>query len=46
MNIFRKAIYGLRRFIMCLKCPLDPEECGYTNKIQSNGNCTKEKKEE
>ena len=45
MRIFiEKIINSFRRFKMCLKCPLDPEECGYTNKIMKNGNCVKEKK--
>lgn len=34
------------RLKMCLKCPLDPDECGRTNEILKNGNCIKVDREE
>ena len=41
MNLLKKIVDIFRRYKMCLNCPLDPEECGRTNKIIINGNCTK-----
>lgn len=45
MTTFKKIVDAFRRFKMCLKCPLDSEECGYTNKVMHHGNCTKKKEE-
>lgn len=36
-----QSLNDFQRFKMCLKCPLDPDECGRTNKIMRDGNCTK-----
>ncbi len=46
MNLLKKLIDAIRRFKMCLNCPLDPEECGYTNKAMRNGNCVKVERKE
>ena len=36
----------LDRILMCMKCSLDPEKCGRTNKILKYGNCTERKEDD